>query len=64
MWVIRKFIDHYDCTVDIAQNDHRQATTFIVSECVKYILKSNSKIQYRPHDVTDYKRRKYGHNIS
>lgn len=64
MWIIPKFVDKYVCSIDVVKSDHRHATSFIVSECVKSILKANDKIQCCPIDIVHYMRRKHGVSIS
>ncbi|XP_054785973.1 uncharacterized protein LOC129292447 [Prosopis cineraria] len=35
VWVIRGYAKDHTCTVDVVCGDHRQATSLIISECVK-----------------------------
>ncbi|KAA0067552.1 protein FAR1-RELATED SEQUENCE 2-like [Cucumis melo var. makuwa] len=64
IWIIRKFTDTHLCSVDVVKNDHKQATSWIVSECTKLIFKTNDKAPCRPSDVINYMKIHHGVNIS
>ena len=57
-------MDTYQCVVDIMKNDHRQATSLIVSECMKSLFKMNDKAPCRPSDVINYMKIHDGVNAS
>ena len=52
------------CSVDVVKNDHKQATSWIVSECTKLIFKTNDKAPCRRSDVINYMKIHHGVNIS
>ncbi|KAA0061274.1 uncharacterized protein E6C27_scaffold455G001170 [Cucumis melo var. makuwa] len=64
IWIVRKFTDTHLCSVDVVKNDHKQATSWIVSECTKLIFKMNDKAPCRPSDVINYMKIHHGVNIS
>ncbi|XP_054824537.1 uncharacterized protein LOC129322306 [Prosopis cineraria] len=35
VWVIRQHVKDHTCAVDVVRSDHKQATSLIISECVK-----------------------------
>ena len=35
IWIVSKFTDTHQCSVDIVKNDYKQATSWIVSKCTK-----------------------------
>ena len=60
IWIARKFTDTHQCAADIVKNDHRQATSWIVSECTKSFLKMNDKAPCCPSDVINYMKINHG----
>ncbi|KAA0035988.1 protein FAR1-RELATED SEQUENCE 2-like [Cucumis melo var. makuwa] len=57
-------MDTHQCSVDVVKNDHKQATSRIVSECTKLIFKMNDKTPCRPSNVINYMKIHHGVNVS
>ncbi|KAL6578461.1 hypothetical protein OROMI_010789 [Orobanche minor] len=63
MFKVREIYDLHTCSSDILMGNHRQATSELVSECVKGKLTSLNKI-YTPSDIVDDMKEKYNVLIS
>ena len=64
IWLVPKFTDTHQCAVDIVKNDHKQATSWMVSECTKSLFKMNDKALCRPSDVINYMKIYHEVNVS
>lgn len=52
MFKVREFNDLHTCSSDILLEDHRQANSEMVSECIMHRL-TNLKIIYTPIDIME-----------
>ena len=51
-WMVTKIFREHSCTVDYKRDDHRQATSRVLGECLKnnYIYPSHT---LKPKDILD-----------
>ena len=64
IWIVPKFTDTHQCVVHIVKNDHKQATSWIVSECTKSFFKMNDKAPCCLSDVINYIKIHHEVNVS
>ncbi|KAL5562493.1 hypothetical protein UlMin_032240 [Ulmus minor] len=62
-WMVTKYEKNHTCPTDFKPVRHRQATSWVVGECVKRILINPGRV-YKPRDVMDDMKRKFGVDIS
>ncbi|KAL5560476.1 hypothetical protein UlMin_036687 [Ulmus minor] len=62
-WMVTKYEKKHTCPTDFKPVRRRQATSWVVGECVKRKLINPGRV-YRPRDVMDDMKRKFGVDIS
>ncbi|KAL5549338.1 hypothetical protein UlMin_004569 [Ulmus minor] len=62
-WMVTKYEKNHTCPTDFKPVRRRQATSWVVGECVKRKLINPGRV-YRPRDVMDDMKRKFGVDIS
>ena len=62
-WMVTKYEKKHTCPTDFKPVRRRQATSWVVGECVKRRLINPGRV-YRPRDVMDDMKRKFGVDIS
>ncbi|KAL5549715.1 hypothetical protein UlMin_004946 [Ulmus minor] len=62
-WMVTKYEKKHTCPIDFKPVRRRQATSWVVGECVKRRLINPGRV-YRPRDVMDDMKRKFGVDIS
>ncbi|KAL5561876.1 hypothetical protein UlMin_031623, partial [Ulmus minor] len=62
-WMVTKYEKNHTCPTDFKPVRRRQATSWVVGECVKRKLINPGRV-YRPRDVMDNMKRKFGVDIS
>ncbi|KAL5538636.1 hypothetical protein UlMin_046178 [Ulmus minor] len=62
-WMVTKYERKHTCTTDFKKVRYRQATSWVVGECVKKRL-INPRRVFKPRDVIDDMKRKFGVDIS
>ncbi|XP_062088924.1 protein FAR1-RELATED SEQUENCE 5-like [Humulus lupulus] len=61
-WMVRKYVKDHTCPIDVALNDHRQATSKLVSDCVTNLLRDDATTC--PKKIVAHMLRDYGVHIS
>ncbi|KAL5576113.1 hypothetical protein UlMin_017812 [Ulmus minor] len=62
-WMVTKYERKHTCTTDFKKVRYRQATSWVVGECVKKRLINPGRV-FKPRDVIDDMKRKFGVDIS
>ena len=57
-------IKEHTCGLDVVLNDHRQASSDLVVECVKEKIRANVKGEIGPNEIVEYMHQEYKVNIS
>src|ERR1051325_9811735 len=60
---ISKYVDLHSCSLDMLNNDHRQAKSWVVGELIKSKYQQVGR-QYKPRDIIEDMRLEYGINMS
>ncbi|KAL5551619.1 hypothetical protein UlMin_001795 [Ulmus minor] len=62
-WMVTKFVKEYSCAVDYKREGHRQATSWVIGDCLKnrYIAHSRT---FKPKDIVDDVRERFGVQIT
>ncbi|XP_038907134.1 uncharacterized protein LOC120092945 [Benincasa hispida] len=64
LWMLRKFIDIHDCSMNNVQTSHRQASASLIGDCLKNEFRSSSSDSLTPKDIVNKVRKELGVNIS
>ena len=51
MFVVKRFDDIHNCSIEIKQRHHKQATSWIIGELVKRNFVDPITTTYRPYDI-------------
>ncbi|KAL5565013.1 hypothetical protein UlMin_028177 [Ulmus minor] len=62
-WMVTKHVKKHTCPTDFKTVRHRQATSWVVGECIKRKLVNPGRV-FRPRDVMDDMKQKYGVELS
>ncbi|KAL5573566.1 hypothetical protein UlMin_023163 [Ulmus minor] len=62
-WMVTKFVKKHSCAVDYKREGHRQATSWVIGDCLKnrYIAPSRT---FKPKDIIDDVRERFGVQIT
>ncbi|KAL5580559.1 hypothetical protein UlMin_013001 [Ulmus minor] len=62
-WMVTKFVKEHICVVDYKREGHRQATSWVIGDCLKnrYIASSRT---FKPKDIIDDVRERFGVQIT
>lgn len=64
-WVITSYDKEHSCELDIVSNDHKQASSFLVAECIKRKLRMEGcENKSCPKDIVNWMCEQYGVKIS
>ncbi|KAA0065648.1 MuDR family transposase [Cucumis melo var. makuwa] len=61
-WRLRKYIANHDCSINVIQTTHRQASSSLISDCM--IKDFSSFDRWTPNDIMIHMRPKLGVSVS
>ncbi|KAL5568364.1 hypothetical protein UlMin_024939 [Ulmus minor] len=62
-WMVTKHVDKHTCSTDFKTTRRRQATSWVVGECIKRRFINPGRV-FRPRDVMDDMKQRYGVELS
>lgn len=63
LWMIRKYVSEHNCSLNINQSSHRQASSLLISNCMVESLRFSSD-HSTPKDIVNHMRMNYGVSVS
>ncbi|KAL5561693.1 hypothetical protein UlMin_031440 [Ulmus minor] len=62
-WMVTKFVKEHTCAVDYKREGHRQATNWVIGDCLKNIYIAPSRT-FKPKDIVNDVRERFGVQIT
>ena len=60
---IKKYIEGHTCSSDVLQKEHRQASSWLIGQCIKSKFEEADRV-YRPNEIKQDMKLEFGINIS
>ena len=59
---IKKYIEGHTCSSDVLQKEHRQASSWLIGQCIKSKFEEADRV-YRPNEIKQDMKLEFGINI-